>query len=107
MLKDNNYTEFNSRIRKLASELETIGLKKDSKIGIIGWNTNYFLESLFATPYTGGILHTINLRLSSQEIVYTMNYVKDDAIIIRDEFVQLVEKIAKSVPFYKTMDNNK
>jgi hypothetical protein len=36
-----------------------------------------------------------------------MNYVKDDAIIIRDEFVQLVEKIAKSVPFYKTMDNNK
>jgi len=100
-IKRYNYIEFYKRIKMLASGLQGLGYKNGSKIGIIDWNTNYFLESLFAVPLTGGALHTINLRLSPQEIAYTINYVKDDAIIIRDEFLPLAEKLAPSFPFIK------
>jgi len=96
-----NYVTFYERVRRLASGLMSLGLRDGSKVGVIDWNTNHFLELMFAVPLSGSILHTINLRLAPQEILYTINYVRDDAFVIRDEFVPLAEKLAPAMPFVK------
>jgi len=49
----------------------------------------------------GSILHCVNLRLAPEEIVYTMRYVEDDFVVIRDEFLPLAEKLAPHVPSVK------
>ena len=95
------YREFYDRIQRLASSLEAIGADPDSKIAFVDWNTHQYLEGMFAIPMMGSILHFVNLRLAPEEIVYTMKYVEDDYVIIRDEFLPLAEKLAPHVPFVK------
>jgi fatty-acyl-CoA synthase len=74
---------------------------RDAKIGFMEWNTHQYLEGMFAIPMMGSIIHTINIRLAPQEIVYTINYVKDDYIVVGRDFVPLAEKMAPHVPSVK------
>ncbi|WP_202318985.1 long-chain-fatty-acid--CoA ligase [Archaeoglobus neptunius] len=94
------YREFYERLQRIASSLESMGAK-NSKIAFIDWNTHQYLEGMFAIPMMGSILHCVNLRLAPEEIVYTMRYVEDDFVVIRDEFLPLAEKLAPHVPSVK------
>lgn len=95
------YVEFYERLQRLANGLKKIGVKPGTTVGVIDWNTNQYLESYFTIPMMGAVLHTINLRLSPEQILYTIDYVKDDFIIIRDEFLPLAEKLASRMPYVK------
>lgn len=95
------YSTFYDRLNGLANGLESIGAKPGSKIGIVDWNTHQYLESMFAIPMMGSIIHSVNLRLAPEDILYTLKYVQDDYIIIRDEFVPLVEKLAPNISSIK------
>ncbi|MEB3778766.1 MAG: long-chain-fatty-acid--CoA ligase [Desulfurococcales archaeon] len=95
------YREFDERIRRLASGFSSLGLERGSRIGVIDWNTLHYLELMYAVPIHGSALHYINLRLAPEEILYTIRYVEDDALIVRDEFLPLVEKMADRIGFVK------
>jgi len=95
-----NYAKFYERLQRLASGLEGMGIK-DAKIGFIDWNSYQYLEGMFAIPMMGSVIHYINIRLAPQEIVYTINYVKDDYIVLGKDFVPLAERIAAHVPSVK------
>ena len=43
----------------------------------------------------GAILHTINIRLSEQQILYTINHADDDILIVHHDFIQVIDKIRK------------
>ncbi|WP_052306671.1 AMP-binding protein [Caldisphaera lagunensis] len=100
-VKRYTYKEFFDRIKRLSSGLESLNLNKGARIGVIEWNTSQYLEMFFGIPLQGSILHTINLRLSPEEILYTIKYAEDEALVFRDEFLPLVEKIAPSLQFVK------
>jgi fatty-acyl-CoA synthase len=51
-----------------------------------GWDTNRYLEFFFAVPMMGAVLHTVNVRLSAEHILYTINQAEDDVILINSEF---------------------
>jgi len=93
-LKRYTYEEFYSRIKKLASSLKKLGIDDNKTVGIFDWNTNQYFESFWAIQMLGAKLHTINLRLSPEQIVWTINYLEDDVFIIRDEFIPVFEKIS-------------
>lgn len=95
-----SYARFYERLQKVASSLENIGAK-GAKIAFIDWNTHQYLEGMFAIPMMGSILHCVNLRLAPEEIVYTMRYVEDDFVVVRDEFLPLAERLAPHVPTVK------
>ena len=89
------YRVFHDRISRLADSLSSIGVKPDMKIGVMDWNTSQYLEMMWAIPMMGSVLHTINMRLPSEQIIWTINYLEDDFLIIRDEFLPLAEKMIK------------
>jgi fatty-acyl-CoA synthase len=104
------WTEFYSRIRKLASGLEKLGVSERSKVAVLDYDSNRYLEAYFAVPMMGAILHTVNIRLPVEDIIYTMAHAKDDFVMIRDDFIanQLASKIAnevKSVEGWVTMSD--
>lgn len=100
-IKRYTYTDFDRRIRSLASGLEALGVSGGARIGVIDWNTHHYLELMYAVPMHGSALHYINLRLAPEEILYTIKYTEDDILIFRDEFLPLVEKLANLTPFIK------
>jgi acyl-CoA synthetase (AMP-forming)/AMP-acid ligase II len=96
-----NWVEFYSRITRLASGLEGMGVRKGSKVAVIDFDTNRYLEAYFAVPMMGAILHTVNIRLPPEHIGYTMGHAEDDFVLLRDDFVPLAAKLAGAVTSIK------
>ena len=88
-----NYKDLNERIYTLSNALNDIGIKKGDTVGVMDWDTTRYLECFFAIPMIGAILHTINVRLSEQQILYTINHAEDDAILINTDFIPIIDKI--------------
>ena len=91
-----NWVEFHTRIKRLASGLSAMGVKKGSKVAVVDYDTNRYLEAYYAIPMMGAVLHTVNIRLPSGHIAYTMGHAEDDFVLLRDEFVPLAMKVASS-----------
>ncbi len=57
------------------------------------WDSHRYLECFFAVPMMGAVLHTINIRLSPEQILYTINHAEDDVILVNTEFLPVLEAI--------------
>lgn len=86
------YKQFYQRVINLAKSLISLGLKKGERVAVIDWDTNRYLECYYAIPMAGGVIHTVNIRYSPELIYYTISHAEDKYIVIRDEFVPIIEK---------------
>ena len=91
-----DYKRLNTNIHTLANALREIGIKKGDTIGVMAWDTIRYLEFFFAIPMMGAILHTINIRLSEQQILYTINHADDDVLIVHHDFIKVINRIKKN-----------
>ncbi len=88
------YREFYKRIHRLASGLKSLGVKPGDTVAVLDWDSHRYLECFFAVPMMGAILHTVNVRLSPEQILYTMNHAEDDLVLVHSDFVPMIEDIA-------------
>ena len=84
------YRHLDARIDRLASGLQRLGLGVGSTIAVMDWDTTRYLQCFFAVPMIGATLHTINIRLSPEQVLYTINHAGDDAIIVHRDFLPLL-----------------
>ncbi|MCJ8344530.1 AMP-binding protein, partial [bacterium] len=87
------YLEFYDRVSKLANMLTDIGVGAGDIVAVMDWDTHRYLEAFFAIPMIGAILHTVNVRLSPQQVLYTMNHAEDKVVIVSEDFFPLVQGI--------------
>ncbi|OZU86990.1 fatty-acid--CoA ligase [Virgibacillus indicus] len=87
------YAEVGKRTRRLMSVLNELGAKKGDKIGTLAWNHHRHLEVYFAAPGIGAVLHTINIRLAPEHIIYIINHAEDKILFIDEDILPLIEKI--------------
>src|SRR5690625_6137757 len=87
------YKEIGQRTRRLMSVLEELGAQKGDRIGTLAWNHHRHLELYFAAPGMGSVLHTINIRLSPEHIIYIINHAEDKILFIDEDVLPLIEKI--------------
>src|SRR5690554_1861514 len=76
------YQEIGKRTRALASALQKLGVEKGDRVGTFAWNHHRHLEAYFAAPGMGAVLHTINLRLSPEHLVYVINHAEDKVLLV-------------------------
>ncbi len=83
------------RCKKLSNALITkLGVKRGDMIGTFAWNHYQHVELYYAIPGAGAICHTINIRLSEQQIEYIINNSEDKVIFIDASLVPMLEKMA-------------
>jgi len=87
------YKDLNGRIHKLANALTGLGVKKGDTVCVFDYDSHRYLECFFAVPMMGAVLHTMNWRLSPDQILYTMNHAEDDIVIVNSEFLPILEEI--------------
>ncbi len=87
------YAQFHARIKKLANALTAIGVKKGDTVAVMDYDSNRYLECYFAVPMIGAILHTINIRLSPEQMLYTIEHAEDDVILVHHDFLPLFDQI--------------
>ena len=88
-----DYRELRRRIGRLAAGLASLGVKPGATVAVMDWDSSRYLECFFAVPMMGAVLHTINVRLSPEQILYTINHAEDDVIILHEDFLALIERI--------------
>ncbi|RWU19014.1 long-chain fatty acid--CoA ligase [Pseudomonas alkylphenolica] len=96
-----NYRTLNTRIRQLANALTNAGVKPGDTVAVMDWDSHRYLECFFAVPMIGAVLHTVNIRLSPEQIIYTMNHAEDDLVLVHDDFLPMLEPIADQLTTVK------
>lgn len=88
-----SYAEFIERVHRLANVLTEAGVKEGDTVAVLDWDTPRYLECFFAIPMIGAVLHTVNVRLAPEQVVYTMNHAQDDLVLVHDDFLPLIAKV--------------
>ena len=88
-----SYRELRARVGRLAFGLKSLGVRPGDTIAVMDWDNHRYLECFFAVPMIAAVLHTINVRLSPEQILYTINHAEDDVILLHADFVPIIEQI--------------
>jgi len=96
-IQRSTYGDFHRRAQKLANALARLGVKPGERVATLAWNHGRHLEAYFAIPLCGGVLHTLNPRLSVQDIAYIINHADDSVVIVDDVLWGLWERIRPEV----------
>jgi fatty-acyl-CoA synthase len=97
------YADLYHRARALAEALQKAGLQRGERVATLMWNHHAHLEAYFGIPISGGVLHTLNLRLAPSEIAYIANHAQDRFLIVDDILLPLYEKLRDSVKFERVI----
>jgi fatty-acyl-CoA synthase len=87
------YTEFGRRVARLANALTDIGVRPGDTVAIMDWDSHRYLECFFALPMMGAVLHTVNVRLSTDQLIYTINHAEDDILLVNEEFFPVIDGV--------------
>ncbi|MFZ4539374.1 fatty acid--CoA ligase [Propionivibrio sp.] len=103
-----SYRTLRERIGRLASGLSSLGVEAGQTVAVMDWDSHRYLECFFAVPMMGAVLQTVNVRLSAEQILYTLNHAKADVLLVNREFFPLLVPIAarlESVKHFVLIDD--
>jgi len=86
------YGDFHRRAKRLAEALQKAGIRKGDRVGTLMWNHYAHYEAYFGIIASGGVLHTLNLRLAPEEIGFIANHAEDRIVIVDDILLPLLEQ---------------
>jgi fatty-acyl-CoA synthase len=102
-LKRFTYRQIRERIGRLASALSKAGVVPGDTVGVLDWDSHRFLEAFFAIPMMGAVLQTVNVRLSPEQIAYTIDHAGASTLLVNDDFVGLLEGLKAQLPKIKRL----
>ena len=91
------YGDVHRRALKLAVALQGLGVKKGDRVATLAWNHYQHLEAYFGVPACGAVLHTLNLRLSPDEIAYIANHADDKVILVDEVLLPLFDEFRDQI----------
>ncbi len=100
--------EWAGRVRRLATVLGTLGISPDGRVGTFCWNTARHLELYCAAPCTGRVLHTLNIRLFPEQLVYIANHAQDEVVFVDRSLIPVLAPLAdklESVRHFVVIDD--
>jgi fatty-acyl-CoA synthase len=92
-LKRYSYRSLRERIGRLASALALLGVQPGDTVAVMDWDSHRYLECFFAVPMMGAVLQTVNVRLSPEQILYTLNHANAKIVLVNVEFLGCLNQI--------------
>lgn len=97
------YKDLMDRIQRLANALCQLDIQLGDVVAVLDYDSSRYLESFFTIPMIGAVLQTVNWRLSSDQIAYTINHAEAKIIITHADFVPAIEAIRDQLPHLKSI----
>src|SRR6516225_4008951 len=88
-----DYATLRERIARLANGLSQLGVEYGSTVAVMDWDSHRYLESYFAIPMMGAVLQTVNVRLSPEQLLYTIAHAEDKVILVHKDFLPLIKAV--------------
>jgi fatty-acyl-CoA synthase len=97
------WRDVHRRSRALADSFAKLGLRKGDRVATLMWNHAQHLETYFAAPLLGGILHTLNLRLHPDDLASIATHAGDRFLVVDDVLWPLFDKFRGRSPFERVI----
>ena len=96
------YAEVGDRVDRLCRGLQELGVGEGDRVATFAWNSQHHLEAYLAAPCMGAVLHTLNIRLFPEQLVYVVNHAQDKVILVDGS---LVDALAQHVDQFETVEH--
>src|SRR5512135_134047 len=97
-----SFAEVGRRTAQLAAALDRLGVQPGDRVATAQWNNQEHLEAYLAVPAMGAVLHTVNIRLFPEQIVYIANHAEDKVVIVDGSLTPLLVRL---LPELKTIEH--
>ena len=96
------YRELHERVCRLANALSGLGVGEQEHVASFAWNNHRHLELYFAVPLSHRVLHTVNIRLFREQLIYTIRHAEDRVLFVDEDLLPIVESISSEIPSVHT-----
>ncbi|MCQ4084497.1 long-chain fatty acid--CoA ligase [Streptomyces sp. RB6PN25] len=86
-----SFAEIGTRAVQLANALrDELGVVEGDRVATLMWNNAEHVESYFAIPAMGAVLHTLNLRLPVEQLSFIVDHAADRVILVNGSLLPLL-----------------
>lgn len=89
-IERSSYGEVIARARRLAGGLLTLGVVPGDRVATLCWSHREHLEAFFGAPLSGAVLHTLNPRLSTDDLAYIVRDAGDRVVIVDESLLDVL-----------------
>jgi fatty-acyl-CoA synthase len=93
-----NWSQVRQGAARLAKGLTSHGFTGDCRVASLAWNTLAHLEAYYGVLGLGLPLHTLNPRLTADDLAYMIRLVGDDVVLFDADNSALAGELAAMVP---------
>ena len=97
------YPELLQRVRRLVGALHGLGVRQGDTVAMMDWDTHRYLESFFGIPTAGAVLQMVNVRMSPEQIIYTLNKTQAKVIFCNADFAPLLDAVLPKLDHAKQL----
>ncbi len=87
------YRDYVDRVDRLRTALAKLGVGPGDRVATFAWNSYRHFEIYFAAPCMGAVIHTLNVRLFPDQLVYIANHAEDKVVCVDATLMPLFQKI--------------
>jgi fatty-acyl-CoA synthase len=87
------YAQLHARARRLSGGLLALGIRQGDRIATLAWNTDRHMEVWYATMGIGAVCHTLNPRLSTEQLTFVINHAADRVLFTDKSFLPIVDLV--------------
>ncbi|MEV5683751.1 long-chain fatty acid--CoA ligase [Streptomyces sp. NPDC052164] len=93
------FAEVGARATQLANALrDELGVDGDQRVATLMWNNAEHVEAYLAIPSMGAVLHTLNLRLPAEQLVWIVQHADDKVVIVNGSLLPLLVPLLPHLP---------
>ncbi|MBM2323109.1 MULTISPECIES: long-chain fatty acid--CoA ligase [Marivita] len=92
------YAETFKRTAQLAHGLAALGVQQGDRVATLAWNGYRHFELYYAISGMGAVCHTINPRLSAEQMLYIIGHAEDRVLFVDLTFVPILEALKDHLP---------
>ncbi|MGW2794586.1 long-chain fatty acid--CoA ligase [Streptomyces sp. NPDC001251] len=93
-----SFAEIGVRAAQLAHALRELGVEDGQAAGTLMWNNAEHVEAYLAIPSMGAVLHTLNLRLAAEQLIWIVNHAADRVVIVNGSLLPLLAPLLPHLP---------
>ncbi|MFG2293100.1 long-chain fatty acid--CoA ligase [Streptomyces sp. NPDC048603] len=94
-----SFAEAGTRTHQLAHALrDELGVQPNERVATLMWNNAEHVEAYFAIPSMGAVLHTLNLRLPPEQLVFIVNHAADRVVLVNGSLLPLLVPLLPHLP---------
>lgn len=101
-IEETNYAEIRIAALRVAEGLSGMGLGRGDAVGVMAWNTARHLQVWYGVSGAGCVLHTLNPRLSAEQLVYIVNHAEDKVLMVDFDLAPIIASVADQLTTVET-----